>query len=70
MSKKYSLQPVETQLLQSIVQQQANAISNAISFVAIQRLGLTVTEATHFQFNDDMTEITVDQGTPDVIGEK
>jgi hypothetical protein len=69
--KKYSLKPIETQLLNVITQQQANLLSNTLSFIAIERLALQIDQNTRFQINDDMTEITVTQETPeaDVITE-
>lgn len=62
--KKFSLKPIETQLLQIITQQQANLLSNTLSFIAIERLALTVDGNTRFTINDDMKGITVTQEEP------
>lgn len=58
---KYSLKPIETQLLKVITQMQANLLSNTLSFIAIERLALTVTGDTRFEISEDMTEITVSE---------
>lgn len=62
--KKYSLKPIETQLLQVITQQQANLLSNTLSFIAIERLAVPVSANTRFTINEDMTEITIAEEQP------
>lgn len=63
-SKQYSLKAIETQLLNTVMQQQATMLSNLCSFIAIERLNMTVTENTRFEINDGATEITISE-TPE-----
>jgi hypothetical protein len=62
--KKFSLKPIETQLLQVINQQHSNMLSNALSFFAIERLAVPVDANTRFDLSEDMKEITITQVEP------
>lgn len=62
--QKFSLKPIETQLLQVITQQQASLLSNTLSFIAIERLAVTVDANTRFTISDDMKDITITQEPP------
>lgn len=63
--KKFSLKPIETQLLQVINQQHNNMLSNALSFFAIERLATQVDANTRFDLSEDMKEITITQVEPE-----
>lgn len=58
-SKEFSLKPIETQLLNVIVQQQQALLSNTVSFIAIERLAINVTPQTSFNLSEDLTKVTV-----------
>lgn len=57
--RKFSLKPVETQMLHTITEQMTTIMSNYCSVIAMERLAQTVTSNTRFSFNDDMTEVTI-----------
>lgn len=63
--KKFSLKPIETQLLSVLNQQYASTLSNVLSFIAIERLAVNVTGNTHFVLNDDATEVTISETDPE-----
>lgn len=62
--KKYSLKPIESQLLQVINQQHSNMLSNVVSFIAIERLATPVDANTRFDLSEDLKEITITQAEP------
>lgn len=62
--KRFSLKPIETQLLMAKQQTYQTDLSNLLSYIAIERLAYTVTSNTHFSFNDGMTEITIIEEEP------
>lgn len=63
--KKYSLKPLETQLLKTTIDQHGIMMSNLVSFIGIERLAINVTQNTRFSFNEDLTEITVTEEQPE-----
>ena len=75
-TKKFSLTPIETQLLKVTQQNFQTVLSNEMAMIAVQRLNYEVTANTRFVFNDDMTEVTISEDVPEadvvesgVIGE-
>lgn len=69
-SKKFSLKPIETQLLLAKQQTYQTDLSNLLSYIAIERLGFAITANTRFSFNEDMTEITITEEEPEQPSEE
>lgn len=63
--KKFSLKPVETQMLQIMQQQHSALLSNFLSFISMERLAVNVSENTRFDISTDMTEITITETEPE-----
>jgi hypothetical protein len=51
-AKQFSLKPIEAQMVNTINQQSIAAMSNFLSYIALERLGYTVTENTQFELGD------------------
>lgn len=66
--KKFSLKPIETQMLNTITEQMTTIMSNYCSTIAMERLAQQVTTNTRFSFNDDMTELTIEETETDEKG--
>lgn len=63
-AKTYSLKAIETQLLRTTMQQMHTLLSNEMAMIAIERLAYNVTADTKFEFNDDLTEVTISENVP------
>lgn len=58
-TKKYGLKEIETSMLKVMVSQHQALLSNFISFIAIERLAIKVTDKTQFNLASDMSAIEV-----------
>lgn len=67
--KKFSLKPVETQMLTIMQNQHSALLSNFLSFISMERLAIDVSEQTRFDISQDMTEITVTETEPETPAE-
>lgn len=64
-AKEFSLKEIETQLLYVFQQQQSVLLSNILSFIAIERLAVTVDGNTRFELSPDYKKITITQVEPE-----
>lgn len=65
--KQYSFKPIETQLLQTIIQQHQALLSNMLSFIAIERLAVSVSADTRFELDPDLKGVTISEPEPEGI---
>jgi hypothetical protein len=63
-SKQFSLKPIETQMVQSILQMQNTHLSNFLSFISLERFAHQVTPNTKFDLNEDLTAVTITELPP------
>lgn len=59
--KKYGLKEIETSMLKVMIQQHQSLLSNFISFIAIERLAIKVTDKTQFNLASDLSAIEVSE---------
>lgn len=62
--QEFSLKPIETQLLSTIQQQMMAMTTNALSFIALERLAYQVTQQTAFEIAPDMKSIKIWEQEP------
>lgn len=58
-TKEFSLKPIETELLRVLLQQQGSLMSNTLSFIAIERLAVTVGPGTRFNLAENLDKVTI-----------
>lgn len=66
-TKKFSLKPIEINLLNGAVQQHQATMANILSFISIERLAYNVTERTQFNVEGNVltiSELPADQPLP------
>lgn len=67
--KSYQLKPIETQLLNVANQQAQVMLSNLLTFIASERLAITVNEQTRYEISPDLKEFKVWQEPVEVVTE-
>lgn len=63
--KQFSLKPIQKQMLNVLEQQYFSALSNFLSFLALEMWGYTVTPTTQFRIDGDQVFIHEAQPEPD-----
>lgn len=64
--KKFSLKPIEKQMLDVLRNQYFTTLSNFLSFIALERLAYTVTENTKFEVQEN-GDLLISEAPPEEV---